>query len=90
MTGPSSAQMPSRSAEPISASEARFSRGWLWRIAWMLMITIMPSAISKPGTMPDRNSLEIDCSAITPQITKAMDGGINGARMPAETTSAVA
>ena len=50
----------------------------------------MPTAISKPGSTPDRNSFEIDCSAITPQITKAMDGGISGARTPALTVSAVA
>ena len=35
----------------------------------------MPAAISRPGTTPERNSLEIDCSAITPQITAAIDGG---------------
>ena len=54
------------------------------------MIAIMPSAISAPGSTPDRNSLAIDCSAITPQITKAIDGGISGASTPALTVIAVA
>jgi hypothetical protein len=48
---------------------------------------ISPAAITRPGTTPDGNSFEIDCSAMTPQITKAMDGGISGARTPALTTS---
>ena len=50
----------------------------------------MPLAISNPGTTPDRNSLLIDCSAITPQMTKAIDGGTSGASTPALTTNAVA
>ena len=36
------------------------------------------------------NSRAIDCSAITPQITPAIEGGISGPSTPALTASAVA
>ena len=49
-----------------------------------------PNAMIKPGMMPALNKREIDCSAITPQITNAIDGGISGAKIPALTASAVA
>src|ERR671930_26422 len=38
--------------------------------------------ISSPGTMPARNSLEIDRLAATPKITKPMLGGITGPMIP--------
>src|SRR5699024_475000 len=40
--------------------------------------------------MPARNRFDMDCSAIPPQMMRAMDGGINGARMPALTARDVA
>ncbi len=44
--------------------------------------------MAMPGTMPDRNSLPIDCSATMPQITKAIEGGISGPSTPALTAIA--
>ena len=42
----------------------------------------MLTPIMTPGTMPAMNSLVIDTWAMTPNITKAMLGGITGAMMP--------
>ena len=36
----------------------------------------------RPGTMPARNSLEIETFAATPKMTKPIDGGITGPMMP--------
>ena len=38
--------------------------------------------IISPGTMPARNSLEIETLPATPKITKPIDGGITGPMMP--------
>ena len=43
--------------------------------------------IIRPGTMPARNSLEIDTLAATPKITKPMLGGMTGPMTPAEAIS---
>ena len=38
--------------------------------------------INRPGTMPARNSLEIETLPATPKITKPIEGGITGPMMP--------
>ena len=45
-------------------------------------VTISAAPISRPGTMPAMNSLEIDTPPITPNRMKPIDGGITGAMMP--------
>ena len=82
--------MPSRSAARTSGQVARFSRGMSWRSACTHEITISPNASSSPGPTPAMNRRAIDCSAITPQMTAAIDGGISGPSTPALTASAVA
>ncbi|MCY1551452.1 hypothetical protein D9M68_877850 [compost metagenome] len=44
----------------------------------------MDSPMSRPGTIPARNSLLIDTLAATPNTTKPMEGGMTGAMMPAD------
>ena len=90
MAGASSAQIPSRKAARISAIVARGCVGILCFLACHQQTTINPEAINKPGKIPALNKREIDCSAITPQITNAIEGGIKGAKIPALTATAVA
>ena len=54
------------------------------RLATIHQVMPIASPISKPGTMPARNSLVIDTLPATPKMISPMDGGITGAMMPPE------
>src|SRR5690606_24800129 len=87
MTGMPSAQMPARAARRTPRLDFR---GAAVRVARRLRpVQVIHSAapMSSPGTMPARNSLEIDTLADTPKMISPMLGGITGAMMPAEAIS---
>ena len=86
MTGSISAQKPSTTALNISANGARGGG-----VRFSLRTTHhhekhRPTPNSSPGTMPARNSFEIETPAATPKMTKPMLGGITGAMMPPAAT----
>lgn len=45
-----------------------------------------PTPSIRPGTIPAKNSLEIDTPAATPKITKPIEGGMTGAIIPPAAT----
>src|SRR3954467_246613 len=82
MTGSINAQKPSTTALTISDHEAR---GGGVRVSFRTthaQARQSPAPSSSPGTIPARNSFEIETPAATPKITKPMLGGITGAMMP--------
>ena len=86
MTGSISAQKPSTTALMISAPEAR---GGGVRFSFRTThahAMQSPAPSSSPGTMPARNSFEIETPAATPKMTKPMLGGMTGAMMPPAAT----
>ena len=77
------------SAQPPSSAAARTSFQLLRGRGSSLSLRIthaqasrMLIPIIRPGTMPAMNSLVIDTCATTPNMTKAMLGGITGAMIP--------
>src|SRR3954452_10299356 len=90
IAGSISAQKPSITARATSRNEARAGG-----VRFSLRTTHHQEAHSpapsiSPGTMPARNSFEIETPAATPKITKPMLGGITGAMMPPAATSPAA
>src|SRR4051794_11468826 len=86
MAGSIKAQKPSTTALSISFNDARGGG-----VRFSLRTTHhhdahRPAPSIRPGTMPARNSFEIETPAATPKITKPMLGGITGAMMPPAAT----
>src|SRR5207342_3531866 len=67
MTGRTSAQVDSFSAWMRSGQVALGGGTMSSLLATRYHVTAMPSPISSPGTMPAKNSLEIDTLAATPK-----------------------
>src|SRR6266700_4244508 len=90
MAGNISAQKPSITALATSENDAlgggvRFSVRTTHH-----QETHNPAPSMRPGTIPARNSLEIETPAATPKMTKPMLGGITGAIMPPAATKPAA
>src|SRR5262249_19193007 len=82
ISGSPIAQPDSRSAFRISASDLRGGLGMASRRLSHHHVAQSDAPISRPGTIPARNSFVIDTLAATPKITKPIDGGMIGAMMP--------
>ena len=90
MAGSISAQKPSITALATSANDARGGGvRFSLRTTHHQATHRAPPSI-RPGTIPARNSLEIETPAATPKMTKPMLGGITGAMMPPAATKPAA
>ena len=84
ITGSISAQVDSLSARQRSAALALGGGVTFSRRATKCQVTAMATPMSRPGTMPARNSLPMETLPATPKMMKAMEGGITGAMTPAD------
>ncbi|MGY4481937.1 hypothetical protein ACVWWR_001128 [Bradyrhizobium sp. LM3.2] len=84
--GSMSAQNPSVTACRISRSEALGGGDRFSLRTTQYQARQRPNPSRRPGTMPARNSLEIDTLAATPKITKPMLGGMTGPMTPPAAT----
>jgi hypothetical protein len=82
--GKTKAQVASRKAKPISATDLRGGTCTTSRRANHHQVIHNEAPSKMPGTMPAMKSLEIDTLPATPKMTKPMLGGMTGAMMPAE------
>ncbi|MET3992912.1 hypothetical protein ABID65_004564 [Bradyrhizobium sp. S3.9.2] len=80
------AQKPSISARQISVKLLRGRRAGFSLRTTHHQAKHRPTPSSRPGTMPARNSFEIETLAATPKMTKPIDGGMTGAMIPPAAT----
>src|SRR4051794_15946179 len=86
MAGSIKAQNPSITACATSRNDARGGGVTFSLRTTHHHETHNPAPSNRPGTMPARNSFEIDTPAATPKITNPIEGGITGAMMPPAAT----
>ncbi len=82
MPGSASAHEPSTTARTTSRDDTLGGGTMSSFRASHHHATARPAPIRMPGTMPARNSFEIDSPAATPKTMKPIDGGMIGPMIP--------